>query len=374
MYSNGDMGNPRYLSGESDAFIGRRSRLQRYLICSLQGYFPVLIKTGVQTLAVIYRTGAPHVGISGTLAVSASADGGVSWADPVEIQPRWDDNRNPAFGTNASGELVAAFWKARLHSYEADSQGRGLHYKGGEKESWKIVPALYICKSSDGGQNWRQLESYRSRLLTLASPYGRIIAAPDGTLLMPIYGVSREPIDGVRDITVLLRSRDDGETWGDETLVATGYNETSYAFLQNGRLLAASRSESGHVAVLHSEDLGRTWSTPSQVTRDGEHPADLTVLQSGKVLLTFGRRIRPMGCGLLFSTDGGQTWDREHEVLLAGDGVENGDLGYPSTVQLDDGQLVTALYYASGSEMSEPYHGWGEISCQAIHYREEDVT
>jgi len=85
------------------------------------------------------------------------------------------------------------------------------------------------------------------------------------------------------------------------------------------------------VATLFSDDLGCTWSKPVQVTRDGEHPADLTVLASGAVQLTFGRRIRPMGCGVLFSADGGKSWDTDREVLLAGDGVRNGDLGYPST-------------------------------------------
>jgi len=366
---------PRFLSGESDILVGRRSRLKRYLVCALQGFFPVLVKTGARSLAVVYRTGAPHVGISGTLAVSTSTDGGISWSDPVEVQPRWDDNRNPAFGSNAAGDLIVAFWKARLHNYAENPQGRGLHYQAGTKERWDAIPALYICTSTDGGLTWHEaMEPYKSRLLSLASPYGRIISAPDGTLLMPIYGVPRDPIEGVRDISVLLRSRDGGVTWGDETLVAAGYNETAFAFSRAGQLLAAARSESGHVAVLHSDDLGRTWTEPTQITRDGEHPADLTVLQSGRVLLTFGRRIRPMGCGLLLSADGGHTWDREREVLLAGDGVENGDLGYPSTVQLDDGRLVTVLYYASGSEMSAPYYGWGQVSCQAIHYREEDLA
>ena len=156
--------------------------------------------------------------------------------------------------------------------------------------------------------------------------------------------------------------------------MAVGHNEIAYAFLPDGRLLAAARSESGHVAVIWSDDAGRTWTKPVQVTRDGEHPADLTVLASGRVQMTFGRRIRPMGAGLLFSSDGGRTWDTRREVLLAGDGVRNGDLGYPSTVQLGDGTLVTALYYASGSETGADWGGWGDISCQAIHYREEDVT
>ena len=81
-----------------------------------------------------------------------------------------------------------------------------------------------------------------------------------------------------------------------------------------------------------------------------------------------------MGVGALLSCDGGKTWDTDHEVLLAGDGVRNGDLGYPSTVQLDDGSLVTAVYYASGSEQGADWGGWGDISCQAIQYREEDIV
>ena len=191
---------------------------------------------------------------------------------------------------------------------------------------------------------------------------------------MSVYGTPRVPIEGMRDICILLRSTDDGESWGDETLVVTGHNEVSYAFFPDGRLLGAARSDSGHVATVFSDDMGRTWSEPVQVTRDGEHPADLTVLQSGKVLMTFGRRIRPMGCGALLSDDGGRSWDTDREVLLAGDGIRSGDLGYPSTVQLADGTIVTLLYYASGSEMSaSPRGDWGDVSCQAIHYREEDI-
>ena len=123
-----------------------------------------------------------------------------------------------------------------------------------------------------------------------------------------------------------------------------------------------------------SDDGGRRWSPPIPITRDGEHPADLTVLASGTIQLTFGRRIRPLGCGALLSRDGGRTWDTHHEVLLAGDGVRNQDLGYPSTVQLRDGTIVTALYYASGSETGADWGGWGDLSCQAIHYQERDIA
>ena len=363
------MSTSKFLRAESDCFVGRRGRLERYLICSTQGYFPVLVRTGPQALAVIYRTGGTHVSARATLAVSTSTDGGQCWSDPVEITPRWEDSRNPAFGVNAAGELIAAYWKASLDCYIDTPNGAQWQ----SQEARGTEPTMFVRRSTDDGLTWSPEWPYRSEFLTLPSPYGRIILAPDGTLLMSVYGTPREQRDGIHDIAILLRSRDGGLTWGDESLVTVGHNETSYAFLPDGRLLAATRSESGHVATLFSDDGGYVWSTPVPVTRDGEHPADLTVLASGAIQLTFGRRIRPMGCGVLFSADGGQTWDTEHEVLLAGDGVRNGDLGYPSTVQLADGTIVTALYYASGSETSSDWGNWGDLACQAIHYREEFI-
>lgn len=368
---------PGPLAGEADMFVGRRGRLKRYLVCSMEGFFPVAVRTGDQSIAAIFRVGAPHVGIKGTLAVTRSDDGGKTWSDPVEIAPRWLDNRNPAFGVNANGELIAAYWRAGLHTYMRDGDRIEFESRDDEpaRQRLKQVTATFFTRSGDGGRTWSEPQALASRFLSLASPYGRIIQAPDGTLLMCVYGKLRERVKGVEDACALLRSTDAGRTWGDETLAAMKYNETSFAFLPDGRLLAAARSQiGGHVAVLHSEDGGRSWSQPVQVTRDGEHPADLTVLSGGSVLLTFGRRIRPMGCGALISDDGGRTWNTDREVLLAGDGVENIDLGYPSTIQLADGTIVTLMYFGSGSAMADnTWAAWGKVSCQAIHYRQDDL-
>jgi BNR repeat-like domain len=362
------------IAGESDIFVGRRARLTRYLVCALQGYFPVVVKTGPNALAAIFRTGATHLGVMGTLAVATSTDGGCSWSDPAEVCPRGMDARNPAFGVNDEGEWLLAYWKARLQSYDDSVADGGPHYLPQSLPGADQTQALFLATSADAGRTWRERPLDPLARIAIGSPYGRIVTGPSGELIMSVYGSPRQPGAASATLSTLRFSHDDGLTWGGETLIAEGYNETALALLPNGDLLAAARSQrGGHVAILRSGDLGRTWSSPQQVTRDGEHPADLTVLRSGAVLLTFGRRIRPMGCGALLSHDGGRTWNADREVLLAGDGISNTDLGYPSTVQLDDGHIVTLLYFASGSQMSQQPTGWGDVSCQAIHYRDSEL-
>ncbi|MFP3897195.1 MAG: exo-alpha-sialidase, partial [Anaerolineales bacterium] len=43
------------------------------------------------------------------------------------------------------------------------------------------------------------------------------------------------------------------------------------------------------------------------------------------------------------SADGGEHWGYDHEIILRDD-APSGDLGYPASVQLDDGTLLTVYY------------------------------
>lgn len=365
---------PAFSSFRSEATVGgRKVEVTRYLVSSLDGYFPVLARTGPNALAIIFRTGGPHIAISGTVATATSADGGRSWSDSIRVAPRFHDFRNPAFGVNARGELLAAFWQARDTIYRADPE-QGPVYDEVPVAKRPAGGTMFFCRSANGGKTWTRLKSYLSANLhpSVESPYGRIIQLKDGTLAMPLYGSGKD--GGTDDVSAMVRSRDGGRSWGDETVIARGWNETSVLELPNGDLLAALRraDSTALVGIARSSDGGRTWSEPQPVTRPMQHPADLTLLQDGRVLMTFGRRIggEPMGCGLLLSSDGGKSWDTTREIVLAGDSG-GGDCGYPSTVQMDDGTLVTALYYANGSAGSKRW--WGDVTCQVIRYRVEDL-
>ena len=89
-----------------------------------------------------------------------------------------------------------------------------------------------------------------------------------------------------------------------------------------------------------SEDGGRTWS-PWRPTGVSGSPPHLLLHSSGALICAFGRREPPFGERAMVSYDGGKTWADEYVL----DGrPKDSDLGYPSSVELPDGSIMTVYY------------------------------
>jgi sialidase-1 len=320
------------------------ANLQQVSVVNGGGYFPVLIRLQSGGLLAVLRGGAPHVGVKGRLDIVRSADGGRSWSPPQTVVDSADDDRNPAFGQLRDGTILLGYCIAR--GYDET----GLKFASPDRAK-RIFDGVYLVRSRDGGKTWSQPERsegiysfYRGN--GAISPYGKILQLADGTVWMSVYF---EFFDGRGHEVYVFRSKDGGKTWGDPTLVGSHYNETALLELPDGRVLAAMRSQAGgHIALASSDDKGRTWSRPVQVTADREHPADLIRLKDGRILMTFGERNRPFGVHALLSADNGKSWDAQHPIVLADDAA-NIDCGYPSSVQLPDGRIVTMYYQVDDS-------------------------
>ncbi len=303
------------------------------------GYFPVAIRLESGEILAVLRGGGAHVGRGGRLDLVRSADGGQTWSAPQMVIDGPEDDRNPAFGVLTDGTLLLGF--VILSGYD-DS---GLKFASERREDRK-VDGVYLMRSEDNGKSWSEPE--RSETIHsfyegqgTVSAYGKIIQLDDGAVLMTVYFQFH---DERGHEAYVYRSRDGGRTWGDPALLGKHFNETALAILPDGRLLAAMRSEtSAHLATIVSTDGGHAWTEPVVITKDREHPADLIVLEDGRVLMVYGVRNDPMGARAVLSEDGGTTWDTDRKVVLE-DGAPNTDCGYPSSVQLDDGRIVT-LYY-----------------------------
>ena len=92
-----------------------------------------------------------------------------------------------------------------------------------------------------------------------------------------------------------------------------------------------------------------------------QHPAHLLKLSDGRILLVYGRRTPgEYDICARISTDNGETWDAPK--ILA-DLEDAADGGYPSSVQIQDGTIVTA-YYCKGVSTHMRYH-MGVVRWQA---------
>lgn len=120
--------------------------------------------------------------------------------------------------------------------------------------------------------------------------------------------------------------------------------------LPDGRILChirAQRYESGKCVCFttyqsESYDGGKSWSEPHRILDMlGGAPAHLMYHSSGVVVSTYGYREKPYGVKAMFSKDNGETWDAGYDVYINNVG---GDLGYPCSIELKDGSILTVFY------------------------------
>lgn len=168
----------------------------------------------------------------------------------------------------------------------------------------------------------------------------------DGRILLPLSDVPN-----YRTVFI-VESTDGGRSWGAPRVVASGagheFEEPAILQGRGDRLILVLRDNGTrrlHQCV--SADGGRTWSAPERLPVKG-YPAHLLRLRDGRILMTYGWREPGFGIRAVFSGDDGESWDTARTVLIR-DGMRNGNLGYPVTLDRRDGTFLS-LYYAEGDD------------------------
>jgi hypothetical protein len=312
---------------------------QHSVAASGQGYFPVALRLADGRIAVVMRGGAPHLGIKGRLDMVFSADEGKTWSTPSLVVDTPIDDRNPAFGQAKDGTLVVSFFRTSRY----DAAGKYNDHLD------KPVDAM-VTRSADG-KSWSTPELIDVSDIGWGSPYGRMLTLADGTMLMDVYGgpirKAGEKVNDRESHSYLFRSGDNGKTWTRfSDIGGKGFNETGVVQLASGEFLAAMRSDpAAEVWLASSKDGGKTWTAPRKFTPPAVHPADLMILPDGRVIMVCGYRVGPFGVvGMIGDAAGIFDWEK-HFTLV--DNAASGDCGYPSSVMLKDGRVLTVYYVAA---------------------------
>ena len=324
--------------------------MERYIAIDRACAWPNLTKLPNGDIVALIFNQPCHGRWEGDVECWGTEDDGRSWSLRGVAAPHepGTNRMNVAAGLASNGDLVA------IVSGWDKKEAPGVNPRAGWHEGSTVLPA-WVCRSTDGGRTWTQQTGAFDPPEggTHIVPFGNVIKLPDGGL--GVSGYAGELVDGVRMTRAwFYRSDDDGATWQVASMIAEGGGETDLLCVDGKRLLAASRSRPDTRLILHmSDDSGKTWRCHDSVTCAGEIPAHLTKLSDGHTLLTFGIRHRGnYGVGARVSDDDGNRWMAQADLVSFDDATDG---GYPASVELDGGRILTA-YYANGVAAHTRYH------------------
>lgn len=226
--------------------------------------------------------------------------------------------------------------------------------------------ACFAIRSADRGRTWEDAPA------VLAPPPGMqwlhrdnhpLVSMPDGSFVGAVTAMDAEGGSSIW----LYGSENDGVSWDCLSLVArdeTGIGRTTYpnlVALPDGRLQCYMLMLAGRFHTLcmcESRDCF-SWSKPAPIVRYGHGPwarrwaagAWTNVLyrspwplrlRDGRIVVLYARRQYPAGIAAIVSADDGASWS---DPAVIRDDAGGPDIGYPTAVELDDGQVLTVYYF-----------------------------
>lgn len=309
-----------------------------------------------------------------------SRDEGETWCGPRIINDSYLDDRDVGLLAWGESNLLMCSCNHSPEQYlqwDAKAATRP-HYKIrtplalGMRTFWEDVPKEKLQRRSivrvshDNGRTWSE-----KRDAPVFAPHGPTTLADGGILYIGRkYDLDRTNLDILAYV-----SYDEGKSWEfrsripcPESLREELLSEPYAIRLQNGEIFLAVRSESTpsietlKIFTTRSCDDGRSWSEPQILDLQGA-PAHMLQHSSGAILLTYGRRVAPMGEYARVSRDGGRTWSKD--VRISPEPVD-WDHGYPTSVELENGDILTVYY---GKCPGDDYN-----SIQSVRYSLDELA
>ncbi|MBO5257914.1 MAG: exo-alpha-sialidase [Clostridia bacterium] len=295
-----------------------------------------------------------HICPFGKTVLFKSWDEGKTWSIPMVINDTWLDDRDAGVICLGGKTILVTWFCHPVTNYT-------VHYRDAIRNSWGgsggvldmygSIPeefthgGSFVRVSHDGGMTWGKTVQ-----IPVSAPHGPILLK-DGTILYLGKEHFSEGKENPHVVSIWV-STDEGLTWTKRGELTTpegtswdNFHEPHVVELDNGRLIGIIRAQGSEVAhgfTMYqsiSDDGGRTWSDMVSLGVCGS-PPHIIKHSSGALVLVYGRRAEPFGERALVSRDNGETWADDY-VLCE---TSPCDLGYPASVELSDGSILTVYY------------------------------
>ena len=311
-----------------------------------------------------------HICPFGEVKAARSTDGGYTWGEPYTIQNTPLDDRDAGLCEVAPGRiLMTSFSEGRdvtykylkhwLHAPRTTEERELIEKRAAEitdaDEARYLGPTLAL--STDNGHTFSD-----PVVVDVSSPHGPTLLKSGEILYVGSWaGKDTGYAAGQRRGIFALRLDAQGSVLGDAQPVASTPTEGDFVFCEpyakqmpNGDILVAIRAESKKLDLrttylCRSTDGGKTFSEATPTGWLGM-PAHIFVTSKGEVVIAYSRREGPMGIRARVSRDNGYTWSEE--LVLREDGLD-WDLGYPTTTENGNGELVTVYYMKDKKGLNE---------------------
>ncbi len=276
-----------------------------------------------------HRAGTRRESADGRPHFLRSGDEGRTWQDlgrPFDeaVATGWD-LRGAGPTQLASGSVLAVIigLDKRLDRPVYNPDGEGL-----------VPIANLFARSDDAGATWTPTWPLAGQPIPQTASQG-LLTLPDGNVLMTFETFKEYDEPGIwRYQGGMLRSHDEGRTWGEQVISAasdfegdphdTMWWDPRIVRLADGTLVQfyyAFRHRTGGEGMVHvawSTDDGRSWTPPTETTLDGQATYPIALPgDDGRRLITFRQRRSGNGTMLAtFSADGGRTFDAASETVI----------------------------------------------------------
>ena len=310
--------------------------IETKVICSRPGQmyaWPGITKAANGDILVAASERKFHMCPFGREVIIRSKDDGKSWSLPEEVyNSELDDRDANLLKLNDDTIILSWFsstafkdiWRERFENISSDSIDK--------------LTGTWIIKSFDNGLTWER-EKSRIPVGIHISP----VQLSDDSLIT----IGPENPNG--SSMSVYKSDDQGINWY-KTNEIEGYpilNENHVIETEPGCLLALIRSRD-FLYKTTSKDYGKTW-TKTEATQIWGFPAQMLKLRDNRILCSYSCRKPPYSIKAVLSNDNGKTWDTDNTIILYSFEDEP-DMGYPSSIELDNNEIFTVFYVSRRDE------------------------